>query len=101
MSPAQAYLLGGYFLREPYRSVQRNNMRKKKGKSKKNGKSKKRSWQNNGNKEYPAWRLLLCPELWPSVLAAGAALFAVLNALHSAAKSRQEATTRRSGAQRP
>jgi hypothetical protein len=85
MSPAQAYLLGGYFLREPYRPVQTKNMRKKKGKSKKNSKSKKRSWQNKDNKDCPAWRLLLCPELWPSVLAAGAALFAVLNALHSAA----------------
>jgi hypothetical protein len=53
---------------------------------KKNGKSKKRSFQNKGNKKFPAWRLLLSPELWPSVLAAGVALFAVLNALHSAAK---------------
>ena len=82
MSPAQAYLLGGYYLHTAYRTVQKKN-----GKSKKKRRPKKRPWQNDGNKRYPAWRLLLCPELWPSVLQAGAALFAVLNALHSAAKA--------------
>jgi hypothetical protein len=87
MSPAQAYLLGGYYLHTAYSAVRGGKRtQKKNGKSKKKRRPKKRPWQNDGNKKYPAWRLLLCPELWPSVLQAGAALFAVLNALHSAAK---------------
>ena len=69
MSPPQAYLLGGYYLCTSYSAVRGGTRtQKKNGKSKKKRRPKKRPWQNDGNKKYPAWRLLLCPELWPSVL---------------------------------
>jgi hypothetical protein len=66
MSPAQAHLLGGYYLHTAYSTAQGGKRtQKKNGKSKKKRRPKKRPWQNDGNKKYPAWRLLLCPELWP------------------------------------